>query len=214
MRPIEGFKSGIVCVVAALMVFFLLAGCKPNETKTLLEPSESIAPVLAEETIKAASANKKIAIITHDESWGPPSSVENEFKSAVEKQGYAVSIAKAAFLGDPMHQKGLGLQGDDFFDAVQNAAGSGAIVSFAGAPLISPDDAPKLPSDHPPILVVATRNLGEQLGIPGTPDQLTSLLKAKIIQIAIVNGESDSESSGKTDETHQLFAKNYTILRQ
>jgi hypothetical protein len=213
MRPIDGFKSGIVWVVAALMGFLLLAGCKPNETKTLLEPSESIAPALAEETIQAAGVNKKIAIITHDESWGPASTVEKEFTATVEKEGYSVSIAKAAFLGDPMHG-GLGLQAEDFFDAVQNAAGSGAIVSFAGAPLISPDDASKLPSDHPPILVIATRNLGEQLGIPGTPDQLASLLKAKIIQLAIVNGESDSDSSGKTDETHQLFAKNYTILRQ
>jgi hypothetical protein len=214
MRRIDGLQLGTASIIAAAMGILLLVGCKPNETKSLLEPSESIAPVLAEETITAAGANKKIAVITHDESWGPPSSVEKEFKAAVEKEGFTVSIAKAAFLGDPMHLKGVGLQGEDFFDAMQNAAGSGAIVSFAGAPLISPDDASKLPSDHPPILVIATRALGEQLGIPGTPDQLIALLKAKIIQLAIVNGESDSDSSGKTDETHQLFAKNYTILRQ
>jgi len=214
MRRIDGLQLGTACVFAAAMVFLLLAGCRPNETKTLLEPGESIAPVLAEEVIKAAGANKKIAVITHDDSWGPASTVEKEFKAAVEKDGYSVSIAKAAFLGDPMHQKGVGLQADDFFEGVQNAAGSGAIVSFDGAPLVSPDDAGKLPNDHPPILVVATRNLGEQLGVPGTPDQITGLLKAKIIQIAIVNGGSDPDSSGKTDETHQLFAKNYTILRQ
>jgi hypothetical protein len=44
---------------------------------------------------------------------------------------------------------------------------------------------------------------------------LASLLDAKIIQAAIVNGGSDSAAPlpGKADATHQLFARYYSILR-
>jgi hypothetical protein len=44
---------------------------------------------------------------------------------------------------------------------------------------------------------------------------LAGLLEAKIIQAAIINGGSDSAapSSGKTDAAHELFARNYAILR-
>ncbi|HEX4121560.1 MAG TPA: hypothetical protein VH619_13145 [Verrucomicrobiae bacterium] len=214
MRRIERRHAAWVAIGAAALMF--LVGCRPNETKTLLEPSQALGPVIAEEAIRAADANKKIAVITHDDSWGPPSTVEQAFTAAVEKQGFTVFTAKAAFLGDPMHMKGLGLQANDFFEAVQNAAGAGAIVSFAGAPLVTPDDAGQLPTNHPPILVVATRNLGAELGVPAPPDRLESLLQAGIIQLAIINGPSDSDSATppKADAIHQLFAQNYTILRQ
>lgn len=208
MRRIE------VLILAAVVI--ALAGCKPSETKTLLEPNKALAVVLAEETIHAAAANKKIAVITHDDSWGPPSTVEKDFDDAVEKEGFSVSTVKAAFLGDPMHRNGLGLQPEDFFEALQNATDAGVIVSFAGAPLLAPEDVAKAPHDHPPIMVVATRMLGSELGVSSTPDRLNSLLGAKVIQVAIVNGGSDSDpaESGKTDDTHQIFAQNFTILRQ
>lgn len=208
MRRIE------VLILAAAVV--ALAGCKPSETKTLLEPSKALAAVLAEETIHAAGANKKIAVITHDDSWGPPSTVEKDFDDAVQKEGFSVSTAKAAFLGDPMHRNGLGLQPEDFFEALQNATGAGVVVSFAGVPLLAPEDVAKAPHDHPPIVVVATRMLGSELGIPAAPDRLKSLLGAKIIQVAIVNAGSDAEPAGsdQTDDTHRIFAQNFAILRQ
>jgi len=193
----------------------LLVSCKPNETKTLLEPSQALGAVLAEEAIHAAGLNKKIAVITPDESWGPPSSVELAFKAAVEKQGFSAFTAKSAYLGNSMGRGGVGLQADDFIEAVQKAAGAGAIVSFAGAPLLTPDDAARLPPGHPPILIVATATLGDRRGVPAKPERLAGLLEAKIIQAAIINGGSDSaaSSSGKTDATHELFARYYAILR-
>jgi hypothetical protein len=193
----------------------LLASCKPNETKTLLAPSRALGAVLAEEAIHAAGANKKIAVISHDESRGPLSSVEQAFKAAVEKEGFSAFTAKSAYVGNLMGRGEVGLQPDDFFEAVQNAAAAGAIVSFAGAPLLGPDDAARVPASHPPILIVATARLGEQLGVTAKGERLASLLEAKIIQLAIIDGDSDSASppSGKTDATHQLFARYYSILR-
>jgi hypothetical protein len=203
-------------VLILAVVVMSIGGCKPSETQTLLEPSKALAAVLAEEAIHAAGANKRIAVITHDDSWGAPSTVEKDFDDAVEKAGFSVSTAKAAFLGDPMHRSGLGLQPEDFFEALQNATDAGVIVSFAGAPLLAPEDVTKAPHDHPPIVVVATRMLGGELGVPATADRLNNLLGAKVIQVAIVNGGSDSDpaESGKTDDAHRTFAQNFTILRQ
>jgi hypothetical protein len=160
MTPLSRLWS--LSVLAAGLAFFL--ACRPDETKTLLEPSQALGAVLAEEAMRVAGANKSIAVISHDDSWGPPSPAEQAFKAALEKQGFSAFTAKSASLGDPMGRGGVGLQPDDFLEAVQKAAGAGAIVSFAGAPLLKPEDAPRLPPGHPPILIVATRNLGGQLG--------------------------------------------------
>jgi hypothetical protein len=201
-------------VLAAALA--LLVSCKPNETKTLLKPSQALAAVLAEEAIQAAGTNKQIAVISHDDAWGPPSSVEQTFKAAVQREGFSAFTAKSAYLGNSMGRGGVGLQPDDFFEAMQKAAGAGAIVSFAGPPLLKPDDAARLPPSHPPILIVATATLGDQHGVPAKRERLASLLKAKIIQAAIINGGSDftAPRSGKTDATHELFARCYAILRQ
>lgn len=194
----------------------LLVGCKRNETKTLLEPSQALSSVLAEEAIRAAGTNKKIAVISHDDSWGPPSPVEQAFKDALEGQGFSVFTAKSAYLGDPMLRRQIGLQPDDFFEAVEKASDAGAIVSFAGAPLLKPEDSVRMPRAHPPIVIVATTTMGDQLGVPAPRSRLAGLLEDKIIQAAIVNGGSDSDapSSSTTDATHKLFTRNYSILRQ
>ncbi|HZM04065.1 MAG TPA: hypothetical protein VFC44_13725 [Candidatus Saccharimonadales bacterium] len=168
---------------------------------------------MAEEAIHAAGANKKIAVISHDDAWGPPSTVEQAFDTAIQKQGFSASVVKSANLGDPMRRHQIGLQPDDFFEAVQKAADAGAIVSFVGAPLLTPGDIARMPSSHPPILIIATTAMGAQLGVPGNPERLASLLDAKVIQAAIVNGAS-AAASDKTDATHRLFAQNYSILRQ
>ncbi len=210
MRPLFNLRAA--SALAAGLALFV--ACKRNETKILLEPIQALGTVLAEEAIHAAGPNKKIAVISHDESWGPPSAAEQAFKAAVEKQGFSAFTAKAAYLGNPMGRGGVGLQADDFFEAVQKAADAGAIVSFAGAPLLGPDDAARLPASHPPILIVATKSLGDQFGVPAKPERLAGLLEAKIIQAAIVNGGSDVPSSSQADATHELFARNYAILRQ
>src|SRR5665213_928365 len=177
-----------------------LVACRPNETKTLLEPSQTLGVVMAEEAIHAAGANKKIAVISHDDAWGPPSTVEQAFDTAIQKQGFSASVVKSANLGDPMRRHQIGLQPDDFFEAVQKAADAGAIVSFVGAPLLTPGDIARMPSSHPPILIIATTAMGAQLGVPGNPERLASLLDAKVIQAAIVNGAS-AAASDKTDAT-------------
>jgi hypothetical protein len=210
----SSFKLRRVFVLAAGLA--LLVCCKRNETKALLEPSRALGAVLAEEAIHAAGTNKKIAVISYDDSWGPRSPVEQTFDAALETQGFSAFTAKSAQLGSPMGRGEVGLQPDDFLEAVQKAADAGAIVSFAGAPLLRPADAARLPGRHPPILIVATATLGGPLGVRAKPRQLASLLEAKIIQAAIVNGSSESAPgmSGKTDATHELFFQHYSILRQ
>src|SRR5262245_17775192 len=59
-----------------LLLLLLLPGCQPKEVQALLEPSQALGEVLAEETVRLAGANRSITLITHDTSWGPPSTAE------------------------------------------------------------------------------------------------------------------------------------------
>jgi hypothetical protein len=89
------------------------------------------------------------------------------------------------------------------------------VVSFAGAPLLKPGDAARLsPGQHPPVLVVATMTLGTVPGIVSDRLLLANLLEARIIQLAIVDGvDPGAPTVGKGDATHELFVRNYRILR-
>ena len=198
--------------LAAALAF--LTSCTPKETQVLLQSSEALGAVLAEETVRVAGAKKRVAIIS-PANWGPTSTAEEAFTAALKKQGFSAFTVKSADLGDPMRRGQVGLKSADFFEALQNAADAGAVVSFAGAPLLAPGDAARLSPEHPPVLVVATATLGKVRGLWANPAQLGRLLDARIIQLAIIDGgpESAAQSPGKTDATHQLFAQNYRILR-
>ena len=88
----------LICLMAVIPLAY--AACTPKETKTLLQPSSALGVVLAEETIRAAGSKKNIAVITHDANWGPASTVEEAFQSALRKQGFSIVTAKAANLGE------------------------------------------------------------------------------------------------------------------
>ena len=199
----------------ALVLLLLVTSCAPKETRVLLQSSEALGAVLAEETVRVAGAKKQIGIISAA-NWGPPSTAEEAFTAALKKQGFSTFTVKSADLGDPMRRGQVGLKSADFLEAVQQAADAGAVVSFAGAPLLQPGDAARLSPGHPPVLVVATSTLGKVRGVWANPEQLGRLLDAKIIQLAIVDGspESAAPSSGKTDAMHKLFAQNYRLLRR
>ena len=108
-----------------------------------------------------------------------------------------------------------GLKAADFFEALEKSADAGAVVSFAGAPLLRPGDAARLsPGQHPPVLVVATMTLGTVPGVASDRLLLANLLEARIIQLAIVDGvDPGALKAGKGDATQELFARNYRILR-
>jgi hypothetical protein len=200
----------LICLMAVLPLAY--AACTPKETKTLLQPSSALGIVLAEETIRAAGSKKNIAVITHDANWGPGSTVEEAFQSALRKQGFSIVTAKSANLGDPMRSGEIGLQAADFFEALEKSSGAGAIVSFAGAPLLKPGDAARASMEHPPVLVVSTATLGNLPGVRAEPMQLGRLLDARVIQLAIIDGSEPA--AAKTDGMHELFAQNYRILRR
>lgn len=187
-----------------------LAACRPKETRALLQPSEALGAVLADQTAQLAGAKKSIAVITPDANWGPASTVEESFKAALQKQGFAVVTAKAANLGDPMRSGEVGLKAADFLEVLQKSSDAGAIVSLAGAPLLKPAD--RVPAEHPPVLVVSTAMLGNLPGVPGDRMQLGRLLETRIIQLAIIDGAEPS--AAKADATHELFAQHYRILRR
>lgn len=192
----------------------VLLSCKPKEAKVLLAPSEALGTVLAEETTRIAGARKQVAIISPDANWGAVSTVEEAFRNALKNQGFAIATARAANLGDPMRRGRVGLKAGDFSAALDKAADAGAIVSFAGAPMLGPDDAARLPA-HPPVLVVATASLGNVPGVWGDPAQLGRLLEVKAIDLAIVDGaDPAAQPPGKSDAAHELFAQNYRILRR
>ncbi len=183
------------------------AACKPNGA---IDGSDSLQTVLALETAQAASANKQVVLIASNAVQGPGATVRKEFKVALEKQGLSVVEIKQADLGDPMRYDEFGLKATDFLEVMRKHSGVGAIISLVGAPLLRVNDFSSLQSTHPPVLVVATRQIGFAPGVPANPGVLEQMLNAKIIQVAIVEGAG---TSGKSDKAYKTFDQNYRIFR-
>jgi hypothetical protein len=194
----------------------LIGSCGRNTSNTALKPSVALGSVLAEEAMNLAGKNTRVAIISHDASWGPESQVEAAFTAELKKRGFSSFIAKSANLGNPMRGGEVGLHPADFVEALGNAGDAGVVVSFAGPPLLSAGDAAKVPAAHPPILIVATAAMGDQPGFPGSLGRVAQLLDARIIQLAIIDGgiAPDAPVPKSTYATHELFARNYSILHQ
>jgi hypothetical protein len=192
----------------------MLGGCSSKESAAILQPSGSLAPILVEETASAAGSNRKVAIISPDAKWSPISPVEQSFRETLKKQGFALIDAKSADLGDPMHSGEVGLKSSDFLEVLEKFPDVGAIVSFAGAPLLKPADFAKASIRHPPVLVLATAMLGTIRGVPGDRNQFPRLLDSKAVQLIFIDGADPIASTPpKSDPTHQLFSQNFRILR-
>lgn len=209
MKP----QSQIFSATAITLVFLAVVSCSPKEGKLLLEPSQALGTVLAGETVQAAGTKKQIVLILPQ--WAAGSTAGESFKAALKRQAVTIAFTVSANVGDPMGRSPVGLKAADFLNALEKGGDAGAIVSLAGAPLLNAQDAAQLSSGHPPVLVVATRSLGDVIGVPGDGSYLAKLLDAKIIQLAIVDGgdQANAKSSGKLDATHQSFFQHYTILR-
>jgi hypothetical protein len=109
----------------------------------------------------------------------------------------------------------IGLKAVDFFEALEKSAGTGAVISLVGGPLLTPEDTARLSPNHPPVLVVATAMLGDKMGVRSDPLELARLLDAQVIEIAIIDGADPAANApGKPDPARELFAKNYRILRR
>ena len=202
------------CVNLGLLLLFLVPGCRPKEIQALVQPSEALGDVLAEETVRLAGANHSITLITHDNSWGQPSTAEQALRSALKKRKALLDLVKTANLGNPMLSKEFGLKAADFFDAMEKSANAGAVISLVGAPLLKEGDATRLSSPHPPVLVVATASLGDKMGVHTDPVVLAKLLEAKVIQLAIIDGTDPTpQPAAKPDPNRVLFAQHYRILR-
>jgi hypothetical protein len=206
MRRIEIAELALVLVIA-------LCACKPKAPPTQLEASQALASVLAEEAVKAAGQKRQIVIISPGSVWGSASTVETAFTLALKNRALSVAATKTVDVGDPMRSGPIGLKAADFLSVLEQFPDVGAVVSFAGAPLLKPGDS--LKPEHPPVLVVATAMMGTTPGIPGDRLQLARLLESKVIRLAVVDAsEPAPPSAGKTDATHDLFAQHYQILRQ
>ena len=188
--------------------------CTPKQTQSLLQPSEALGTILAQETASLAAANKRVAVISPDAGWGAPSTAEEAFKRAMKQQGFDVVTAKSANLGDPMRRGQLGLKTEDFLEALEKSADAGALVSFAGAPLMKAADAAQLNPKHPPVLVLATASLGNVPGMWSDPIRLADLIDATVVELAIIDTQEPGPQIGKADATRQLFDQHYHILRR
>jgi len=209
-------KPGLKLVVFGFALFVLLVpGCKPSEIQTLLGPSQALISVAAEEAASLVGAKKQVALITHDSSWGPPSSAEEALQHALKKLGLTVVTVKSASLGNPMLSGMIGLKAADFLEALQKSTGSGVVLSLVGAPQFTPYEIARVPAEHPPVLIIATAMLGDKMGVRGDPLQLASLLEAQVIQLAIIDGADPApNTSGKQDSAREVFAHHYHILRK
>jgi hypothetical protein len=206
------FIRSCIFTASAVLLMLVLASCR-KETSLLLEPSQVLGAVLAEETARVAGTKKQVVLIVPK--WAASSAVGESFKAALKKNGLHIAFTLSADMGDPMGRDLIGLKAADFFSALEKSASAGAVVSLAGAPFLNEQDAARLGSEHPPVLVVATSSLGEVMGIPGNLPYIAGLLKAKIIQLAIVDGKPEpaSQVSEKRDANQQLFSQHYRILR-
>jgi hypothetical protein len=209
-RFLLSYSAGIAINVGLV----LLPGCQPNEVQALLEPSQALGEVLAEEAVRLAGPNRSITLITPDSSWGPPSTAEQALRAALKKQNATLDFVKAANLGNPMLSGGVGLKAADFFETMEKSARAGAVISLVGAPQLNEGDAARLTSTHPPVLVVATASLGDKMGVHTDPVLLGSLLEAKLIQLAIIDGnDPTAQPTAKSDPHRALFDQHYRILR-
>lgn len=197
-----------------LLLLLLITGCGPKEVQALVQPSEALGDVLAEETVRLAGPNRSITLITHDHSWGQPSTAEQALRSALKKRKASLDLVKTANLGNPMISREVGLKAADFFDAMEKSANAGAVISLVGAPLLNEGDTTRLASPRPPVLVVATASLGDKMGVHTDPVVLAKLLEAKVIQLAIIDGTDPTpQPAAKPDPNRTLFAQHYRILR-
>ena len=166
---------------------------------------------MAEETLKLAGRNKRVITIVPDASWGPASTVVRDFETDLKKRGLTIQQI-AVNLGDPM-SRDVGLKSQDFLSALANSADAGAIVSFAGAPLLKTGDAANTPS-HAPVLIIATAMLGNVQGLPGDRTQIARMLDSRVVQLAIIDGSDPSATeSAKHDPIHDVFNESYRVLR-
>ena len=208
-------RLGLFIGLASFGLALLLPACKPKELQALLQPSQALASVVAEETLRLAGPKKQIALITHDVSWGPASTAEDALRDALKKHGVTVFTAKAASLGNPMTSGQVGLKAADFFEALEKSNGAGAVISLVGAPLLKEGDAARVRPDHPPVIVIATASLGDKMGVHGDPEELAGLLEAKIIQLAVIDGGGPAaQPAAQADPARELFNQHYGILRR
>lgn len=205
---------GRICVAGlTLLPLLFVPGCKPSKEQTLLEPSQALGKVLAEETVRVAGVKKQVVIIVRGGPAAGGSTTEEALRSALQKSGITIVTVKAD-VGNPMMMNGQGLTAADFFGALDKSSGAGAVISLVGAPLLASGDYARLGTDHPSIMVVATSMLGDRIGVRNDPALLAQLLQSKTIQIAIIDGpDPATQATVANDSTHETFAQNYHILR-
>lgn len=191
-------------------LFLAASGCKPKEINQLAQAGSALSTIFAAETAKTAGGKKQIVMIVSNTAQGPWANVASEYRGAFEKQGLSVVETKAVDLGDAMHYADYGLKAADLLDAITKHSEAGAIVSLVGAPLLRANDLGSIPANHPPILVIATAQIGLAPGVPGNLATLMQMLDAKVVQWAIVDGAGTG--GGKTD-TEKNFNQHYQILR-
>ena len=201
-------------LVALALCSALLTSCTPSQTSSLLQPSQALGAVLAEEAARLAGANKRVALVAPDASWGPTSTAEQAFRAALTKQGFQIVSAGSANVGNPMRRGQIGFKAEEFIAALEKSADAGAFVSFAGAPLLKAADAARLSPNHPPVLVVATASLGNVAGLWSDPVQLAGLIEADLVQLAIIDNPEPAPQPAKADATHEVFSQHFRILRR
>jgi hypothetical protein len=206
------FFLKLVSLLAALPM--ALTSCTPKEIQAILQPSQALGAVLADETAQIAGAKKRVAIITPDANWGATSIAEKAFTAALKKQGFTIVETRTVNVGDPMKSGPIGLKSSDLLEVLKKFPDVGAVVSFAGGPIWLPAEAVNFPAEHPPVLVVAAAMLGEVPGIPTDKFKLAQMLDAKVIQLAIIDGtESAGQNGGKASPDREQFAQHYQTMR-
>jgi hypothetical protein len=176
---------------------------EPAEVNVALH--ESIGNVLAEETFREVGRSGKIVIVTMETKGAPELKVQMAAFNKHLKLLGGCTIADKVVLDpgeNPKFRPGSGLSAKRFLKIARKHKGVDAIVSFVGAPEVTPEDLKQLRSV--PKFIAETRS----------PEKLVGLLQEKVLISAVVpRFEFPAPGPREPKTTRQWFDHYFQLVR-
>ena len=192
--------TSIVIICASLVsIFFFLRGRRPIGSQA---PAIGVGEVVADETIRLIGRQGKIVIWSGDID---PSALTLATLTETLRKNSAISIVSTEPIGGHFNVwlDSESLPTERFFDLMKKHADVDAIISFAGIPVLRPEQIAQLDSRRPKlILVFSSQDL---------PDRM--LFERGVVQLAIVpRYESLRRTGVKPATPREWFDREYQVV--
>jgi len=193
---------GAVATILASALWIYHWESAPSDVNVPLH--ESVGIMLAEETFRAVGHSGKIVLVTTETGRAPELKLQiAAFQKQLKTLG-GCTIADKVVLDpgeNPKYRPGSGLSAKRFVKIARKHKGVDAIVSFVGAPDVTPEDLKQLKSV--PKFIAETRS----------PEKLVGLLEQKILFSAIVpRFDFPAPGPRKPQTTRQWFDHYFQIV--